>query len=86
MPLSVPNKPWVDISMNFILGLPRSKRGHDSIFVVIDRVSKITHFIPCHEINDALYIVSLFFKKIVRLHGISRTIVSDGDVKFSSFF
>jgi hypothetical protein len=83
LPLPVPRAPWEDISMDFVLGLPRTKRGS---FCRCRSFFKDGTFYTCRKTDNASHVVDLFFTEIVRLHGVSNTIVSDRDAKFLSHF
>lgn len=84
-PLPVPSKIWEDLSMDFIVGLPKAK-GYDTILVVVDGLTKFRHFIAVRHPYSAKDITGIFIKEVVRLHDFSRTIISDKDRVFISTF
>ena len=84
-PLQIPDRPWSSISMDFIVGLPLSK-GFNSICVIVDRFSKMAHFIPCLDTITASQLASVFMRSIVRLHGLPKEIISDRGTVFTSKF
>ena len=77
---------WDDIAMDFVTKLPRTKNGHDMIWVVVDRFTKSTHFIATNEKWSMDKLANSYVKEIVRLHGVPLTIVSDRDSRFTSRF
>ena len=84
-PLPIPDKKWESVSMDFIMGLPKSQ-GKDNIFVVVERLTKYAHFFVVLSTILASEVVSLLFKDIFRLHGLPKIIISDIDSKFTSAF
>lgn len=85
-PLPIPTQRWEQVSMDFITCLPRTKAGHDAILVVVDRLSKMAHFVPTTTNATAPGTARLFFNMVGRYHGLPKIIVSDRDPKFNSTF
>jgi transposase InsO family protein len=85
-PLQIPQWKWDDIGMDFIVGLPRTHTGYDSIWVVVDRLTKAVHFIPVKTTCNSVVLAELYMARIVCLHGVPKKIVSDRGTQFTSYF
>jgi hypothetical protein len=85
-PLSILGWKWEEISMDFIVGLPSTGKNHNSIWVIVDRLTKSAHFIPVRPDYHPTDYAELYFNHIVRLLGIPRTIVSDRGPQFTARF
>jgi len=75
---------WEEITMDFVVRLPKTQRGHDAIWVVVDRLTKSTHFIPIKLSQPVEQLAKLYVDNVVRLHGIPVSIISDRDARFTS--
>jgi hypothetical protein len=84
-PLPILNVVWEDLSLDFITGLPKSK-GYQAVLVLVDRLSKYSHFILLKHPYTAKSIAEVFAREVVRLHGISKSLVNDRDPLFVSHF
>src|SRR3954464_9978402 len=84
--LSIPAYPWEQVSMDFIMQLPKTKAGFDAIVVFVDTFSKMVHFAPTRTTTTAPDTARIFFDTIFKLHGLPKSIVSDQDAKFTSKF
>jgi hypothetical protein len=85
-PLPILSWKWEDISMDFIIGLPQTSQKHDSIWVIIDRLTKVAHFLPVHTTYTAKKYAEIYLEKIIRLHGVPKTIISDRGAQFVARF
>ena len=85
-PLAIPENKWEHVTMDFIVQLPKTKQGYDSIIVFVDKLTKRAHFIPTYTTATAPDIAKIFFDVIFKLHGLPKTIISDRDAKFTSRF
>ena len=78
-PLEIPEWKWEHLAMDFVTGLPRTSEGYDAIWVVVDRLTKSAHFIPIKITYSLERLAELYVAKVVKLHGVPVSIVSDRD-------
>ncbi|WVZ52834.1 hypothetical protein U9M48_003854, partial [Paspalum notatum var. saurae] len=85
-PLKIPEWKWEEISMDFIVGLPRTQKGYNLIWVVVDRLTKVAHFISVNTTYSGARLAELYISRIVCLHGVPKRIISDRGSQFTSRF
>ena len=85
-PLQLPDQKWADVSLDFIMGLPKSESGRDGILTVVDRATKMVHLIPVYQTITAAETAQVYWSYVGKLHGIPKSIVSDRDPRFVSRF
>lgn len=85
-PLPIPKWKCEIITLDLITSLPRTRKQHDSIMVVVDKLRKTAHFIPVKSTYKMVDIADIFMREIFRLHEIPRVVISNRDIKFTSTF
>ena len=85
-PLPIPSRKWEDISMDFILRLLNTSQRHDSIWLIVDRLTKSAHFILVHTTYTAKKCAEIYLNRIICLHGVPKTIISDRGAQFIARF
>jgi hypothetical protein len=85
-PLKIPEWKWEEIGMDFITGLPRTQKGYDAIWVIVDRLTKVAHFIPVKTTYKVSQSAELYIARIVSLHGVPKKIVLDRGSQFTPRF
>ena len=83
-PLPIPEWKWEHIAMDMVTNLPRTPRSHDTVWVIVDRLTKSAHFIPIRLDNSLTHLSGIYEREIVRLHGAPISIVSDRDPRYTS--
>ncbi|GKD30773.1 reverse transcriptase domain-containing protein, partial [Tanacetum coccineum] len=84
--LEIPQWKWDNITMDFITKLPRTSSGYDTIWVIVDHLTKFAHFLPMRENDPMDKLAKLYLKEVVTRHGIPVSIISDRDSRFTSNF
>ena len=77
---------WEHIIMDFVIGLPRTRTGHNAIWVIVDQLTKLAHFLAMRSTSSLERLAKLYINEIVKLHGVPISIVLDRDPRFTSRF
>jgi len=85
-PIEIPEWKWEGIAMDFVTGLPRTQKGYDSVWVIIDRLTKSAHFLPVKTTYTASQYAKIYLEEIVSLHGVPISIISDRGAQFTAQF
>ena len=85
-PIVIPEWKWERIAMDFVVGLPKTLKGYDAIWVVGDRLTKSARFIPMKVTYSVEKLAELYINNVVRLHGVPLSIISDREGRFTSNF
>jgi hypothetical protein len=85
-PLKIPEWKWEEIGMDLIVGLPRTQSGYDSIWIIVDHLTSVAHFIPVKTTYTGAKLVEMYMARIVCLHGVPNRIVFDRGLQFTSKF
>ncbi|CAN4112820.1 unnamed protein product [Withania somnifera] len=84
--LLIPEWKWERVTMDFVSGLPRTSRGYDTVWVIVDRPTKSAHFIPTHSSYSAEGPARIYIREVIALHGVPISIISDRGTRFTSQF
>ncbi|CAL9074467.1 unnamed protein product, partial [Musa textilis] len=84
--ISISEWKWEQVTMDFVIGLPKTAKGYDGIWVVVDRLTKSAHFLPVNKKYSLDKLACLYIKEIIRYHGVPVSIISDRDSRFTSKF
>jgi transposase InsO family protein len=85
-PLPIPNAPWESVSLDYVVGLPKTEGGYDAVLILVDCLTKMVHLVPTTTTVTAKETARLFFDNVVRLHGVPKSLVSDRGPQFGSKF
>ena len=85
-PIPAPDRPWEQVTMDLVTELPKTARGHDAVLTVVDRLTKMVHWIPCNKAIGAEATAHIFMNNVFKYHGLPEVIIGDRDVRWSGAF